>query len=1098
MNVDYDEIVKKILDFWKKYDEKDLDPIELKKSFTNYEIAQILCYKYLNNNYNRVINMFADKINKISNLFNEEEVEELMKQIMLTPHNFKHFSDEKILSFISSYPESANYFASMLSSDDAKIKGFNMIKRDDLKATFIYHLDSDQLKLEYLKKIPLKERGYVISSFKDDRLIEKNIKPFYSYKGRIISKLSDDSKKIYYFKKYFAILTKEDKFDIIYSLKNDEQILHLLKFCNDQIKADIVISKSDKTDELKDKIIQMIKSKKQLATILTDRRISIDLIDKYINRFSNMNELFKIVYDLDDERKIRYLEKFNDKKKIELIEEIYNKKLKFKAIGYIKNKELIFQLISHFENFPEYSDEFENIIDLYCDKYAIDKERLLFVVKNVSLSVLRVIENPNIMKILKSSQENFMKTMQFFNIEKLKMNSSTMNDILNTVLQREFRITQSHIILLFPNLMNEITNKNREILLTKLTEISQEFDINSVLLKNNWTLEQFIDLLLNNNKDAINSLHLICTKFIRYKRNQYIKNNLQGTLGKCTINKYDKNDLMKHIINNYPIELIISYFPTKEGIDYFIKEHNLLKEEEINLLLNNDLIKRIIAYKKNPNNYERIPEDVKNNMRLFNSIFEIIISEIPIENTKEGKFIKKSYEFEEVDIDKLVNIMMNLDIDKMEKTLFNNQELLDKLMTLWNQYKIGGWGKKINLLFENAGISVDAEIIANFIQYFGLSYKSLQEKEEKGEISTISITALLDLAACYSSESKKYSMIFDADNFKYIASNPGPNSATMLKEKRIEKAIQFLKKIRTREYVTVPPIDQDFVLKNGKKMNIVVGNFSNPINLTYGERTGACMRIGGAGESLFDFCLENENGFHIRFSNPNTGKFVSRVSGFRNGNTVFLNQLRYSEDSNYTNDDVVEACKLISTKIIELSKNSTIPIENVVITPYFSMRDSGMVSKDLNISNPQLGMKKFYVDVGSQMIILATSNQDNELVTPKLGIKKVPRYPVKRDKQRILYGRECREYVAHLKSLDQLLSGCKIDKINVEIDKKNIICFAGEDWCITIDEDLKFNEYIMNNTNNRKHAAEEMKSALIYLRQNLEKEISMHNARMGM
>ena len=33
------------------------------------------------------------------------------------------------------------------------------------------------------------------------------------------------------------------------------------------------------------------------------------------------------------------------------------------------------------------------------------------------------------------------------------------------------------------------------------------------------------------------------------------------------------------------------------------------------------------------------------------------------------------------------------------------------------------------------------------------------------------------------------------------------------------------------------------------------------MNLTYGERTGACMRIGGAGKSLYNFCLKDENGF---------------------------------------------------------------------------------------------------------------------------------------------------------------------------------------------------------------------------------------------
>ena len=117
-------------------------------------------------------------------------------------------------------------------------------------------------------------------------------------------------------------------------------------------------------------------------------------------------------------------------------------------------------------------------------------------------------------------------------------------------------------------------------------------------------------------------------------------------------------------------------------------------------------------------------------------------------------------------------------------------------------------------------------------------------------------------------------------------------------------------------------------------MHVVVGNFTHPSNLTHGERTGACMRIGGAGKSLFDFCLEDDNGFHIRFVNPKTGKFVSRVSGFRNGNTVFLNELRFSEDSEYTNKDVVEACKLIARELIEVSKESELPIDNVVVTDF--------------------------------------------------------------------------------------------------------------------------------------------------------------------
>ena len=83
--------------------------------------------------------------------------------------------------------------------------------------------------------------------------------------------------------------------------------------------------------------------------------------------------------------------------------------------------EVLFELIEHCENFPNYSNDFEYIIDLYCNKYNLSKERLLFVVKNVSLSILKVIENPNIIKIFKTSQENFMKVMQVLDKEQLKM-----------------------------------------------------------------------------------------------------------------------------------------------------------------------------------------------------------------------------------------------------------------------------------------------------------------------------------------------------------------------------------------------------------------------------------------------------------------------------------------------------------------------------------------------------------------------------------------------------------------------------------------------------------------------------------------------------
>lgn len=126
------------------------------------------------------------------------------------------------------------------------------------------------------------------------------------------------------------------------------------------------------------------------------------------------------------------------------------------------------------------------------------------------------------------------------------------------------------------------------------------------------------------------------------------------------------------------------------------------------------------------------------------------------------------------------------------------------------------------------------------------------------------------------------------ENAKLINTNPSPNAVVGdVRYERNKLSFDYLKVMYNRNKVNVPPIDEDITLENGKVINVNVGNFTNPINLTYGERTGACMRIKGAGADLFDFCLRNDAGFHIRFS-TNDGRFVSRVSGFRVGNTVFF------------------------------------------------------------------------------------------------------------------------------------------------------------------------------------------------------------------
>ena len=213
------------------------------------------------------------------------------------------------------------------------------------------------------------------------------------------------------------------------------------------------------------------------------------------------------------------------------------------------------------------------------------------------------------------------------------------------------------------------------------------------------------------------------------------------------------------------------------------------------------------------------------------------------------------------------------------------------MLNILKKYKFMNWSDTFENLLKPTYLSFNERDIAILINYFYSFYSKLEAKQQNGLIEGIRLSNILDELRTYGSSSIKYDYLLGKEDSDLIISNPGPNSASLKAEERLKKVPEEILIQFKRKYITVPPMDLDVSLENGKKIHVDIGDITSTINLTYGERTGACMRIGGAGSSLFDFCLENENGFHVRLTNPITGNFISRVSGFRNGNTVVLNQL---------------------------------------------------------------------------------------------------------------------------------------------------------------------------------------------------------------
>ena len=242
--------------------------------------------------------------------------------------------------------------------------------------------------------------------------------------------------------------------------------------------------------------------------------------------------------------------------------------------------------------------------------------------------------------------------------------------------------------------------------------------------------------------------------------------------------------------------------------------------------------------------------------------------------------------------------------------------------------------------------------------------------------------------------------------------------------------------------ITIPSFihDHETNKETKTKLRVTVGNRADSRNLTHGERTGACMRAYGHADSLFEFCNLDPRGFHIVFTDPETNEYVSRVSGFRNGNTVFLNQLRNSTSSKYTNQDVIDACKAAAEQLIERSKDSDMPIENVVASPYYALQ--GYETQQLSQHNIGEGVYTGYKDVNSNAVVLATTGENGLAVPLKLDGENQPVYePVRL---------QPREY-----SAEQITDGIKISMQRITSIKQCLENKENKDYYKTMDFDYE-------------------------------------------
>lgn len=166
--------------------------------------------------------------------------------------------------------------------------------------------------------------------------------------------------------------------------------------------------------------------------------------------------------------------------------------------------------------------------------------------------------------------------------------------------------------------------------------------------------------------------------------------------------------------------------------------------------------------------------------------------------------------------------------------------------------------------------------------------------------------------------------------------------------------------------------------------------------------------------------------------------------------------------------------------MVEISKNSEYPIDNVVISPDKAMGDCNFKIKDLGSLDIKKGFSKsFWFDVDYYAVVLATSANGEDLAKIELEPDKVTYYQLQRDKIKECNNEiEIIENIARIQIIDQLLDGIPFEDCDYNVEKNIYKCYVGEDFYLTIDDKENINYYIMKNSINKEIAMKEIKNII--------------------
>lgn len=165
------------------------------------------------------------------------------------------------------------------------------------------------------------------------------------------------------------------------------------------------------------------------------------------------------------------------------------------------------------------------------------------------------------------------------------------------------------------------------------------------------------------------------------------------------------------------------------------------------------------------------------------------------------------------------------------------------------------------------------------------------------------------------------------------------------KEKIIKEVVDLFCKMAMKYKSTVPYISGENSLYKYSLYDSL-----DPNMFLCGIYTDSCFKVKGLDNNFLCYCALNKNGFVIEIKDQ-LNNFVGKASGFRNGNCLFINQLRTIFDvsgNSYDGENLYERAAIISTiteacrNFVEVSQsnpNEEVKIDFVFVTKSYAFQN---------------------------------------------------------------------------------------------------------------------------------------------------------------